>query len=635
MRLLSGRVRANMFVVCIIGVLFFSGFSSLTCNTQGGTSIFSKSPKSALNSPIFILGDAGWEQLRLAGNCTGSGSFLDPYGIENLVIEGGGVTGGIYIVNSTAYFRIENCTIDNIDPTYLGGIVLNNVTNAVLRNNTITGCPSGLLLTNCTRCIIDNNTFQGNDYGISFLNNVTLCVVQNNHASANNVGIELQGFCTDNLVEKNDISLNLIDGLILLMNCSRNNITKNLILENSFKGLYLSQGVINSSVVNNTVTGNGKSGIWVNYWSIDNTIIRNNASGNNEDGIRLENGANNNSLLINDVQDNLRHGVALESGACNNTLYHNYIVTNGDYGANLSVHCDGNVIYGNNFTANVVCNAGDDGQWNRWDNGSIGNFWSDYAGADSNDDGIGDIPQSVPGTDGVVDNYPLWEDEDLLPPTITIFEPIAGDIFALTPPRLNVSIFDLHFDQAWYTIGINPTRFFIMRIFDGLIDSAAWVWQNDGSVTIQIWANDTYAHLDTASVVIYKDTIAPVVKIHEPKNWAFLGSTAPSYNVTITELNLDTTCLVLILSNGTMWNYTLPGFTGTIPQEIWNQVPIGTHRVRVYTNDTAGNMGFDEVTIIKTTGQIPGYPLYFIFGAVFVSIVCLIYSKRFRGKLMF
>jgi len=57
---------------------------------------------------------------------------------------------------------------------------------------------------------------------------------------------------------------------------------------------------------------------------------------------------------------------------------------------------------------------------NIWNYDSIGNYWSDYNGTDSNGDGIGDTPYMIstsPEEYGDADNYPLMEpvDDTLIP----------------------------------------------------------------------------------------------------------------------------------------------------------------------------------------------------------------------------
>ena len=61
-------------------------------------------------------------------------------------------------------------------------------------------------------------------------------------------------------------------------------------------------------------------------------------------------------------------------------------------------------IYHNNFVNNTY-NAWDKGS-NIWDDGAMGNYWSDYGGADDNKDGIGDLPHDIGGGTSR-DNYPL------------------------------------------------------------------------------------------------------------------------------------------------------------------------------------------------------------------------------------
>ena len=70
-----------------------------------------------------------------------------------------------------------------------------------------------------------------------------------------------------------------------------------------------------------------------------------------------------------------------------------------------------NQIYYNNFVNNTQNVVNEKGVFNThecvniWDNGTIGNYWSNYNSTDTNSDGIGDTPYVIDGNN--TDNYPL------------------------------------------------------------------------------------------------------------------------------------------------------------------------------------------------------------------------------------
>ncbi len=84
-----------------------------------------------------------------------------------------------------------------------------------------------------------------------------------------------------------------------------------------------------------------------------------------------------------------------------NSIMYNRILGN-YYG--VDAFSTDSLIYLNNFINNTI-QVYDDSE-NRWDNGSVGNYWSDYNGTDSNGDSIGDTPYHILGVDNS-DSYPL------------------------------------------------------------------------------------------------------------------------------------------------------------------------------------------------------------------------------------
>jgi hypothetical protein len=87
-----------------------------------------------------------------------------------------------------------------------------------------------------------------------------------------------------------------------------------------------------------------------------------------------------------------------------------------------------NLIYSNNIgTIHMVAVSG----VNSWDNDSLGNYWGDYTGVDSNSDGIGDTPCVIDSNN--IDNYPLMK-------TVTTQEtpssPSQGERLELSPALL-------------------------------------------------------------------------------------------------------------------------------------------------------------------------------------------------------
>ncbi|TFG13058.1 MAG: hypothetical protein EU531_10045, partial [Promethearchaeota archaeon] len=274
-------------------------------------------------------GDFTWNQVSQFAWCSGNGSYGNPYKIESVVVDAQSSGSGIQIQNSyTEYFIIYGCLIMNAEAT---------------------GGEAGIKLDYVHNGTIFNCEISYNYAGIILSN-------------AKNITIEL-----------NSIDSNPGQGIILAHS------EWNLIINNEqegsqYYGLFLQAGSNNNSISGNTFQ--------------DNT-----GAATHGDGIRIRdsesNNITNNILMYND------RGIKIEHSSHYNRIINNTILNNTVYGALViadTAESNSNHFALNSFNNPSAQNAYDNGTNTSWDNGAIGNYWSDYGGVDANDDGIGDTP---------------------------------------------------------------------------------------------------------------------------------------------------------------------------------------------------------------------------------------------------
>ncbi len=437
--------------------------------------------------------------------CSGSGTWSDPYLIENITIDDLFSGSCIWIENSEVPFIIRNCTFINSGRGAVwpdSGIRFNNVSNGRIENNTIylnefyglsilDGSKNNTITKNNINNNDDgglylgyssnNNIFSDNNFNYNYFggfyiyhcnfNNFSGNTIkqttsdqtreititgQNNTFSGNmfeNCGIYLQPWDEP----LSELSSHLIDitnlvngkpiyyyanksflikdnftnaGQVILVNCEFCEISSQNI-SNSGRGIlfYYSH---NNTIFNNSISNSFAEEISV-YKSDQNNISHNLISNIGDSiGITLSYSNKNNvslnqifdcntaidintgywnTISFNNLTDNYR-GVDIYHGELtdmNNTIKKN-IISDNDQGIYVqNANTNGNTIFFNYFITNSI-NAYDNGDYNYWDNGSLGNYWDDYVGNDSNDDGIGETPYIVSGAGGNQDNFPLWDD---------------------------------------------------------------------------------------------------------------------------------------------------------------------------------------------------------------------------------
>lgn len=100
------------------------------------------------------------------------------------------------------------------------------------------------------------------------------------------------------------------------------------------------------------------------------------------------------------------------SGSSLNQIHHNTFFTN-YYGVRVfqitDSNCDQNRFYSNNFIDNDI--SAYDACENSWSSAGVGNYWSDYTGMDTDNDGVGDSSYEIPLIGE--DSFPLMNPVDI------------------------------------------------------------------------------------------------------------------------------------------------------------------------------------------------------------------------------
>jgi len=371
--------------------------------------------------------------------------------------------------------------INNLLPTNFtnaGQVILVQCNNSLISNLDVSNGSCGISLFNCHDNEISNNNASYNTiYGFSSdwlsFNNI---VSENTFIDNLDRGIQIHGhnnLISTNIVNWNKLNLDSYAGIIVYGDS--NNITTNEISRNNRYGILLMGN--NNTISENEISKNYLMGIDFN--GDMNWVIKNNISDNRETGIRVRY-SKDNMFTGNHIENNTIYGINMRDDNCeDNYFFNNIFIQNG-------IQASDNSTPGNNF----------------WDNGTIGNYWDDYTGLDTNDDGIGDEPYSITGTAGSQDNFPIWDDGDISPPTIVILEPNPYQVFETNAPVFSVKITDKNLHRMWYTIdnGLNNYTF----TSNESINQPAWNDLPIGNIMIRFYANDTFGNLNFVETIVVK-----------------------------------------------------------------------------------------------------------------------------------
>ncbi len=198
----------------------------------------------------------------------------------------------------------------------------------------------------------------------------------------------------------------------------------------NLKGIYASGECAKLRISNNTIQANDLHGIWlsdINGSLISGNKVLDNSHFGGSAAIIVVSGCDN--VIVGNLVEAGGGGISL-SRSLNNVVVGNTVANNyaagptyhvQSEGLYVSAYSEGNIFYLNNFVNNTVVLSDQVGSHNFWDNGTVGNYWSNYLerypnATEIGGSGVGDtlyVLESVEGTDlrllsvENTDHYPL------------------------------------------------------------------------------------------------------------------------------------------------------------------------------------------------------------------------------------
>ncbi len=181
-------------------------------------------------------------------------------------------------------------------------------------------------------------------------------------------------------------------------------------------------------------------------------------------------------------------------------------------------------------------------------------------------------------------------------PIITILTPGHHQLFGIGTIKFNLSIISSSVDKRWYSLNGGIKYFF--SGLNGTIDQNTWDACGNGTVSVRFYVNNSAGTMVYDEVTVYKDELSPIISILSPIENQIFGNSTIDFNLTISDGNLYSTWYSL---DEGVTNHTFVNSNGSISHEVWGAQPDGIRILRFYANDSLGNLGYSEISIVKDT----------------------------------
>ncbi|NVM34928.1 MAG: hypothetical protein HWN81_04985 [Candidatus Lokiarchaeota archaeon] len=232
------------------------------------------------------------------------------------------------------------------------------------------------------------------------------------------------------------------------------------------------------------------------------------------------------------------------------------------------------------------------------------------------------------------DAVEIWENEIAFMTyqslSVNINNPHTDDLFDATAPSFSITTDGIIIDEIYYTL--NDGTHHPITSTSGTINQGSWDALPDDSVSLKFYVEDPAGSSKYAAVIIEKDTQAPIINIISPTSGQTFSSTAPDFNISITDDHLDKMWYTV---DAGLTNFTFNA-NGAINQTAWDVLSQGTITLRFYANDTLGHISSEDVSITKDLPSkvigldyfMTGFLITLIGGVAIITIITKIHSKK-------
>lgn len=181
------------------------------------------------------------------------------------------------------------------------------------------------------------------------------------------------------------------------------------------------------------------------------------------------------------------------------------------------------------------------------------------------------------------------------PPRIIIISPSQNDLYGIIAPTYSVKItvYIGVLNQSWYSL--NDGIRYTLDSPKGILNQSAWQSCGNGTVSIKFYVNDSSGSLSMNEVIIRKDVSLPLITIHDPLNNQIFGVSSPEFNISIYDVDLDTSWYSLNETG----RYFFTGTTGKVSQSVWDLYEDNIIKITFYANNSAGSVAHSVVYVRK------------------------------------